>query len=134
MSVPAIILDGSMVYGSFSITTSAGTTFILNNFTVTRPSTEAMDENTVGSPQRRRETHGLSEFTAECQLASSSTNPPKFGDTFSLTCDANYGSETWVFSPVEFDANNQPGAIRVVPVKGKKVMSGSITTSGTANS
>jgi len=119
-----------MAYGSQAVTIN-GVAYILNNFNVSRPKTDADDNDTDGGPQRRRTTHGRSTFTAECQLATSSTARPKFGDTFSLTVDSNYGSELWALDPTGFEMDNGPGNIRVAAISGWKVISGSITTVGT---
>ncbi len=129
MAAPQIILDGTMAYGSVSVTIN-GTAFILNNFTVTRPKTDASDFTALGAPNRQRTTHGRSTFTAECQLATSTTARPVFGETFSLTVDAAYGSETWVVDPSGFEMDNGPGNIRVASISGWKVITG-ITTVGT---
>ncbi len=131
MPVAALILDGSMPYGSISITASNGVAYILEEFTVDRSSTKADDNNAVGSPQRRRATHDRSTFTAVMQLATSGTARPGFGDTFTVTVDSNYGAELFTFDPVPTTYTNDPGDIRKVRVTGWKVVSGSITKVGT---
>lgn len=129
MPVPQYVLDGTMQYGSQSVTIN-GTAYIFDNFTVTRPKTDADDQDSLGAPQRRRVTHGRSTFSAELQLATSATVRPVFGNTFALNVDAAYGSETWVLDPVNFEMDNGPGNIRVAQVTGWKAV-GAITTSGT---
>ena len=123
---PSIVLDGTMAYGSRSITIN-GTAYILNNFTIDRPTIEASDETAVGAPGRRRETAGRATLTGELQLATSTTPFPQFGDTWTMTCDSNYGVETWQASPPSYTESNQPSDIRVVPLKATKVYYG-ITT------
>lgn len=130
-TVPAIILDGVMPYGSISITASNGVAYILEEFTVDRTATNADDNNALGSPQRRRSTHERSTFTAIMQLATASTARPGFGDTFTVNVDANYGNELFTFDPVPTTLSNGPGDIRKVNVKGWKCISGSITKVGT---
>lgn len=127
--VASILLDGQMAYGSRTVTIG-GVAFTINNIRISRPSTEVMDDDTVGGPQRRRETHGLSELTGELQLATSSTQRPVFGATWTMTVDAAYGAETWVISPGEYEEDNQPSNIRVATIKAKKVIN-SITLVGT---
>lgn len=127
MPVPNGYLDGTMQYGTSPVTINA-VTYILNNISVDRPSTEAKDQNSVGSDQRRRVTATNPTLSAELQLATSSTTRPKFGDTFSVTLDSNYGSETWALDPVNYEADNGPGNIRVVKITAQKVINGSVTT------
>lgn len=133
MSVPAIVLDGVMQYGSQTITIN-GVAYNLNNINIDRGVTDAVDQNTTGNPQRARYTHGQSILTAELQLATGGTVRPPFGQTFTITVDSNYGAETYVLSkPTAYEADNQAGNIRVANITAARVMN-SITTSGTANS
>lgn len=118
-----------MAYGSRTITIN-GTAYIVNNIRISRPVTEALDRDTLGSPARARRTHDLSSLSGELQLATSATTRPKFGDTWSMTVDSNYGSETWVLDPVEYEEDNGPGNIRSVSISAKKVLV-AITTVGT---
>ena len=121
MAVPKIILDGTQAYGTRTLTIG-GVAYKVNNISVTRPSTEAEDENTDGTPNRRRETRGRATLTGELQLATSSTAYPKFGDTFSATFDAQYGSETFVLKPVPYGETNAAGDIRVVAIEATEVI------------
>jgi hypothetical protein len=121
-----------MSYGTVQITSSSGVSYNLNNVKINRAVTDAVDLTVVGAPQRARYTHGQSALTAECQLATGSTAPPKFGDTFTATFDSNYGAEQFMFKPVAFEADNQPGNIRIVPVECVRVIN-TITTTGTAS-
>jgi hypothetical protein len=128
MAAPSRVLDGSMAYGTPTITTAGGFTFKLNNIQITRPVETAMDQTELGLPQRQRKTAGVAEMSAEAQLATGATNPPVFGDYFSLTVDPAYGAELWCFEPTEFSATNAPGDIRVVPIKCFKLINGAPTT------
>lgn len=123
MSVPSIIVDGAHRYGSFDVTIN-GVAITLNNITIDRPETTVVDRTALGKPQRQRTTADVATLTAEGQYASSSTNPPIFGQTFTLTADAAYGSETWYVLPQNFTADNGEGNIRVIPIRARKVLSG----------
>lgn len=127
MAAPSIAVDGSQKYGSFDVTIN-GVAFTLNNITIDRPFTKAMDRTASGKPQRQRWTADVATMTAEAQYASSSTNPSIFGQTFSLTVDAAYGSELWCVMPQNFAADNGEGNIRVMPLRAEKVINGSVTT------
>lgn len=115
-----------MAYGTQAITINS-VTYIVNNFNVSRSADEVVDTNAVGTPTRARATETLASFTAELQLATSSTAYPKFGQTFALTVDANYGSETWRLDPVNHSETREAGDIRVLNISGKKAI-GTITT------
>lgn len=127
-SQPGRVFDGTMVSGTPVLTIDTES-FILNNFKVSRAVNEAMDDNQYGSPQRLRKTQGLHTWTAEMQLASASTTWPLFGDTFTVDIGTGYGSEKFVFDPPDYEADNQPGSIRVIPAKGWVSLTGTITTS-----
>lgn len=120
MSSPAIVVDAvGMAYGSATVTIDS-VAYILNNIKVGRAVTEANDTGVDGRPNRNRYTIGVDELTAELQLATSSTAYPQFGKTFTYTLDSNYGSETWIVMPTDAEQSNEPGAIRVAPLKAKK--------------
>lgn len=125
MSVPAIVLDGAMPYGS-RIETINGTAYKCNNISITRPVAEAQDNDTDGREQRARYTSQRAQLTAELQLPNAGTRP-QFGQTFTDTFDANYGAETFVLMPVEYQESNDPTGIRVIPLSARKVIQ-SITT------
>lgn len=128
MSVPSIVTDGTMAYGTQSVTINS-VAYIINNVKVARPVKEANDEDTVGKPGRNRYTVGVDELTGDLQLATNSTAYPKFGDTFTLTLDSNYGSETWIVMPMEAEQTNEGTAIRSAPLKCKKATNpGSVAT------
>ncbi len=87
-----------------------------------------MDE--LGRPQRRRATAGRADFTATLQLATNATAYPAFGANGFITgtFDSNYGSETFVLDPVEYDETSAPGDIRKVSIKGwKKIQTTPLT-------
>lgn len=125
MAVPRIILDGAQAYGttvgsSGTITINA-VAYIVNSVTPRRNSTRAEDRVADGGPGRARDTADFDECDLELQLATSATASPKFGDTFSMTLDSNYGSETWYVGPVSPPQSNEPGQIRTVSITAHKV-------------
>lgn len=129
MSAPTFAVDGSQQYGTPTITTVTGAVaYKLNNLKITRPLKEAEDFTINGDPQRWRGTAMMPELTADCQLASSSTVLPIWGDTFALTVDVAYGSEVWIIKTVDVDRVNDAGAIRTVPITARKSISGSAPT------
>lgn len=128
MSVPNIVLDGTMAYGSQTVTINS-VSYIANNIQITRGKDEVIDPNATGVPSRRRATETLATISCELQLAASSTAYPKFGQTFTLTVDANYGAEDWVLDPVNHTETREAGDIRVLNVTGVKKM-GTVTTVG----
>lgn len=123
-----IINDGVTAYGTQAIACSNGQTYVVNNFTVTRNSVEATDNDANGKPQRLRKTQAIDTWTGELQIATSAQVRPNGGNTFSLTVDANYGSELFVFDFPDYASDNGPGNIRVIPAKGWKSITGTITT------
>lgn len=125
---PVIVIDGGMPYGTQIITASNGQSYTLDNFTVSRASTVATDNKNTGAPNRWRETAGFDTWSGTLQAPTTAAGYPKFGDTFSLTVDDNYGSELWTFSPVNYDASNDPSQIRKINVSGRKVYNGAVTT------
>lgn len=126
MSVPNIVLDGTMAYGSQTVTINS-VSYIANNIQITRGKDEVIDTNATGIPARRRATETLATISCELQLAASSTAYPKFGQTMTLTVDANYGSEDWVLDPVNHTETREAGDIRVLNITGVKKM-GTVTT------
>ncbi len=127
MSVPNIVLDGTMAYGSQTVTISGGGTYIANNIQISRGKDEVIDTGATGIPTRRRATETLATISCELQLAASGTAYPKFGQTMTLTVDANYGAEDFVLDPVNHSETREAGDIRVLNITGVKKM-GTITT------
>lgn len=128
MSVPSIVLDGAAPYGSRIITINS-VPYKVNNIRIARPVSEANDRDTDGSPGRNRYTEGVATLTGEVQLATGSTAYPKFGDTFPLNVDPNYGSETWIVFSAEYAEDNEDTSIRVAPITCRKASNPSdITT------
>lgn len=128
MSVPKIVLDGSMPYGSRAITVN-GTVYKMNNLSVTPTIETAQDVNTDGTPGRIRKTRGVRNWSGELQLASSSTARPMMGDTFTAQYDSNYGTETFVFDDVPHEEDNSATSIRVLKVSGHILLNpGSFST------
>lgn len=126
MSVPNIVLDGVMAYGSQTVTINS-VTYIGNNIQISRGKDEVIDTGATGIPTRRRATETLATISLELQLATSSTAYPKFGQTLTLTVDANYGAEDFVLDPVNHSETREAGDIRVLNLTGVKKM-GTITT------
>ncbi len=128
-SPAAIILDGTMAYGS-QIVTINGVQYKADDIKISRPVTYADDEDHLGRPQRRRATAGRSELTATLQLATSVTTRPAFGSAgvLSGTFDSNYGVEYFALDPVEYEEAAAPGDIRKMPVKGWKLLQGTAPT------
>lgn len=127
MAVPTHVIDGAHAYGTQLVVTAAGS-FIADNFTVNRGVQKAQDRTRTGAPQRQRKTADFDTFSATLQAPSGSSAWPKFGDTFTLTLDDNYGAELFSFDPVIVENNNDATAIRKMPVTGDKVYNGSVTT------
>jgi hypothetical protein len=126
MPVPSSFLDGEMPYGTTPVTINS-IVYIVKSFSPDRPVSEVVDENSVGGDSRARVVRKQSGFTAELQLATTSTAYPKFGDTFSYTVDSNYGAESWVVHSAIPGLSNGAGDIRTLSVTGKSVLVG-ITT------
>lgn len=133
MAVNSLVLDGSQAYGvtigTSGVLTINGVAYKCNNWQPTRANTIAEDYNPNGTPGRWRMTAGFDTFSAELQLATDSTAYPKAGDTFSATCDSNYGAETWCVDFVAVPQTNGAGDIRVIPITGRKVYNGISTSS-----
>ena len=131
MSVPRTVIDGSVAYGVIlngtGIVTIGGTIYKVNNFKPNRAVTKAQQFNPDGTVGAWKGTAGFDTATGELQLGSNNINYPAFGQTFTCTCDSNYGSETWVIEPVSVEQSQAPGTIRVVPITCSKVYN-SITT------
>jgi len=112
-----------MPYGSRTLTINA-VTYKVNSLDIDRPTAEASDNNTDGTPNRARWTAQRASFTAELQLATGSTALPQFGNTFSDTFDSNYGSESFVITNSPYSESNDPGEIRTVSITAAKVING----------
>ncbi len=131
MASPLAYLDGTQAYGvtigTSGVLTIGGVAYKVNNFTPDRPVQAAQDYNPNGSPNRQRVTADFATFTAELQLATSSTAPPTMGMTFTATIDSNFGAELWAIDTVTPAQTNETGAIRVAQITGRKVYNGSVT-------
>jgi len=121
MAVPRISQDGAQAYGvtigSSGVVTINGIAYKVNSVTPTRNVETARDKLPDGGNGRQRWTADFDEADMELQLATSSTAPPQFGQTFSMTLDANYGSELWNVMPNSPEQTNDPGAIRVAQIR-----------------
>lgn len=127
-SAPTFVIDGTHGYGT-QVVTINGTQFILDDFRVNRAVEKAQQRTAAGAPQKQRFTAGFDAGTATCQIGSGTSGYPKFGDTFTVTVDDNYGAEIWVLNPVNIDQNNEATAIRKLPISFDKVYNGSVTAS-----
>jgi hypothetical protein len=126
MPVPNSFLDGEMPYGTTPVTID-GETYIVKSFTPDNPVAEVVDEDSNGSDSRARVVRKQRGFSAELQLATSSTAYPQFGDTFTYITDPNYGTENWVVHTATVPRSNGASDIRTVSLTGKSVIN-SITT------
>lgn len=127
MAVFTHVLDGAHAYGTQLIVVASGS-FIADNFTVNRAVQKAQDRTRTGAPQRQRMTADFDTFSATLQAPSGSAAWPKFGETFTLTLDDNYGAELFVLDPPQVEYNNDATAIRKIPITGNKVYNGSVST------
>lgn len=130
MAVPVIWIDGAQPYGTPTCTINA-TVVILDSISISRGMDVAEDRTRTGAPNRQRGTTGFDTMTATAQAPSGTNIPMKFGDTFSMLFDDNYGTELWVCGPVNIEASNDPTQIRKLPITARKVYNGSVTTSNT---
>jgi len=133
MASPNYIVDGSQKYGTgsdvvFTNPDASTVTATLNSINVTRPLTNAKQYNASGLPTKQRWTADVAELSCEAQFATSSTAPIIEGATFSFTCDSTHGAESWVVIDAPFDATQDAGAIRVMPIKAAKVLSAIVVT------
>lgn len=125
-----IIHDGGITsYGTQNIACSNGQNYVVNNFAVTRNSVQASQNGATGLPTNVRETQGIDTWTGELQIGTVGQIRPNGGNTFTLTVDASYGAELFIFSFPDYASDNGPGNIRVIPAKGWKSVSGTVTTS-----
>ena len=115
MAIPNQILDGTPAYGTDIITINA-VTYIVNKETITPNWTSAEDHTAAGLPGRKHWTKGRYTWQGELQLASASTAFPAAGATFTRTPPNETSALTFAVIGVPFEADNAPGAIRVVNV------------------
>jgi len=125
-----LVLDGTMAYGTpnSGVITIDSIVYILENVNVDRGVSNAMTRDGRGVPNRQRFTADVPTLTADLQLATSSTAYPAFGETFTITVDAHYGSETFIVQPQAFVATNGEGDIRIAPLKATKAINPSAVT------
>lgn len=115
MAVPNQILDGTPAYGTSSITIDS-VTYIVNKETITPNWATAEDFTASGLPNRKRWTKGRYTWQGELQLADSSTEFPTPGATFTRTPPNEASAVTFAVTTVPYEADNQPGSIRVANV------------------
>ena len=127
MAAPVIVLDGSQPYGTSTVTIN-GSVVIMDDINITRAVDNAEDRKANGAPNRARYTAGFDSMTATAQAPSGTAITFKFGDTFTLLVDDNYGTETWVIMPVNVQQTNDPTGVRKLPVTCRKVYNVTVTT------
>lgn len=92
--------DGAVPYGSFTVSLHrvAATlgTYILENFTVNRPTKKVERPNQIGGPNGFALVGAQETSSAVLQIATSATVAPNNGDFFTLTVDSTVGAEKWV--------------------------------------
>jgi hypothetical protein len=121
MPANPIIQDGAQPYGATAITINT-IVFPVNTFTPNRPMTEVVGLDANGLPYRKRHTAGVMTASAEVQIPASNTALPQRGETFTYTCDDNYGSETWVIIEATPNITNDPGDIRTLSLSCSEVL------------
>lgn len=126
MGAPTIVSDGTTAYGTQLLSIN-GASYIADDFRVARPKEIAEDRTQAGAAQHWRATEGFGTGSATLQ-APSGTAYPKFGDTFTITVDTNYGAELFAIMEVQIEQNNEATAMRKLPVTFRKVLSGAVTT------
>jgi hypothetical protein len=116
MAQPTYVLDGTMAYGSETLTINS-VAYIVNNLKCEGSATEASDETATGAPNRMRITKGRYTITAQLQLAASNTVYPTLGQTFPYTPPNESSALTFAIKiPPAFEEENQASAIRVLNI------------------
>ena len=126
MPSPSYYTDGSPGFGTPTVNINA-TLYVAENISINRPVAEAEDFSLLGAPARKRVTAQRANGTMTLQAGSGSSGKPKLGDTFTLTVDDNFGSESWVIKEVPYEASNDASQLRKFNITFDKVVS-SITT------
>lgn len=123
MASPSYYTDATTApgFGTATITINA-TTYLAENISISRPVAEAEDFTAIGKPQRKRVTALRANGTATFQADGGTAGKPKMGDTFSVTFDDNFGSETWVIKEVPVEQSNDAGSLRKYTVAFDKVI------------
>lgn len=128
-TVPGSVIDGASVgYGSLLITFSVSGEYLAENFAVNRPVSTARDRKVTGEPNRSRYTVDFIGGTATLQARSGSAGWPKFGETFTVTVDDNYGGEIFIMMPPPFEASNDPSSLRKIAITFEKQNTSTLTT------
>lgn len=115
MTSPTYYTDGSPGFGTTSLTINA-VTYIAENVRINRPVKEAQQYTALGAPGQKRVTTDWAHGTATLQISSGTSGRPKMGDTFSYTTDDNFGAETFVLKMVDYEAENDAGTLRKLPI------------------
>jgi hypothetical protein len=110
-STQQVINDGQIQYGSMTIqivySVSPGSTaisafatvrgtYILEDFTVNRPTKLLRQRDEIGAPRGQVLVSDFTDGTATLQLNDSAANNPQKGDVFSLTLETEIGIEYWI--------------------------------------
>lgn len=109
--------DGSIQYGS-DVLVLNGINYIADDIQVQRPSKEINSTNQIDEPRGSVNYEDFHRGTATLQLADASTAPPAKGTEFTVTWDANYGSET--FFIYDYGQPMTKDGERKIPVTFKK--------------
>lgn len=130
MSIPNRVSDASatLPMGTTSVTTSAGSTFVVNSETLTLDWKDTNDEYTAtGGPGRKASTKQRWNYEGEWQVPNNSATYPNAGQTFTRSCP-NDGTKTFILkSPPPYEASNDPGNVRVIKVSAYQQIYGVIT-------
>ncbi len=127
MSVPSLILDGIMPYGTGTPLTINGITYAIESENITDNWTEAEDFTAEGKPNRLRLTKQRYTGSYTVQLATGSTQYPAQGQTFQRTPPNEASPVTFIVTGVPYTATNSAGDIRTCTFNVKQAI-GNVTT------
>jgi hypothetical protein len=129
MASPNRILVNTPGSGVAPITTSAAVTYNVNTEEITPEITEDHNKDQYGNPNQSLYQKGLFDYKGEWQLATGTTLPPAFGDTFTRVVE-NEGTLTFIVmkAPIAKTADTK---IRTCSVEAKQANggTGNVTTS-----
>jgi len=129
MASPNRVLVNTPGYGVSPVTTSASATFNVNSEEITPDIAEDHNKDQYGNPNQSLYQKGLFDYKGEWQLATGSTAPPAFGDTFTRVHEVE-GTLTFIVlkAPIPKTTDTK---IRVCNVEAKMATggAGNVTTS-----
>lgn len=128
MASPASYTDGSPGFGT-TILTINSVPFIAENVRINRPLKDAKQYTEKGYPGQRRAVADFVTGTATIQIGSGTSGKPQFGQTFNYLTDDAFGNELFALDEVPYEAENDAGTLRKIPITFSKVYNGSVTTS-----